>query len=121
VGIMDQTAVASGKAGHAMLLDCRNLSKQFIPIDSRDLRVVIANTMVRHELSGGEYAQRRKQCEEGVSFFRRSDPKVRALRDVSMAQVEAAHGKLADVVFRRCRHVVTENARTTQAADLLAH
>ena len=121
VGIMDQTAVASGKAGHAMLLDCRDLTKQFIPIDSRDLRVVIANTMVRHELSGGEYAQRRKQCEEGVSFFRRSDPKVKALRDVSMAKVEAARGKLADVVFRRCRHVVTENARTTQAADLLAH
>ena len=77
VGIMDQTAVASGKAGHAMLLDCRDLSKRFVPIDPKDLRVVIANTMVKHELTGGEYAERRKQCEEGVAFFRKSNPSIR--------------------------------------------
>ena len=120
VGIMDQTAVASGKAGHAMLLDCRDLSKQFIPIDPRDLRVVIANTMVKHELTGGEYAKRRKQCEEGVAFFQKSNPYVRALRDVTMAQVQAAEGKLSDVILRRCRHVVSENLRTTEAAECLS-
>ena len=120
VGIMDQTAVAFGKAGHAMLLDCRDLSKQFIPIDPRDLRVVIANTMVKHELTGGEYAKRRKECEEGVAFFRKSNPSVKALRDVTLAQVEAAEGALPDVIFRRCRHVVSENARTTAAAAQLS-
>ena len=120
VGIMDQTAVAAGKAGHVMLLDCRDLSKKFVPIDPRDLRVVIANSMVKHELRGGEYALRRKQCEEGVAFFRRRDPKVRALRDVTMQQIEAARGELPEVVFRRCRHVVGENARTTDAAAKLA-
>lgn len=120
VGIMDQTAVASGKAGHAMLLDCRDLSKRFVPIDPKDLRVVIANTMVKHELTGGEYAERRKQCEEGVAFFRKSNPAIRALRDVTMAQVEAAKGKLPDVVFRRCRHVVGENARAAEGAENLA-
>jgi galactokinase len=121
VGIMDQTAVASGKAGHAMLLDCRDLSKRFVPIDPKDLRVVIANTMVKHELTGGEYAQRRRQCEEGVAFFRKFNPAVRALRDVTMAQVEAAEGKLPDVVFRRCRHVVGEIARAADGAEKLAH
>ena len=120
VGIMDQTAVASGRAGHAMLLDCRDLSKRFIPIDPKDLRVVIANTMVKHELTGGEYAQRRKQCEEGVAFFRKTNPAVKALRDVTIPQVEAAKGKLSDVVFRRCRHVVGENLRATDGADRLA-
>lgn len=120
VGIMDQTAVASGKAGHAMLLDCRDLSKRFVPIDPKDLRVVIANTMVKHELTGGEYAERRKQCEEGVAFFRKSNPAIRALRDVTMAQVESAKGKLSDVVFRRCRHVVGENTRATEGAESLA-
>jgi galactokinase len=121
VGIMDQTIVASGKAGHAMLLDCRDLSKQFVPLDEREVKVVVVNSMVKHELTGGEYAKRRAQCEAGVRFFREQDPQVRALRDVSMAQVNAAEGKLDDVVFRRCRHVVSENARTTQAATKLGN
>ena len=119
VGIMDQTAVAGGKAGHAMLLDCRDLSRKFIPIDPRDLRVVIANTMVKHELTGGEYAERRRECEHAVAFFQRTNPRINALRDVTIGQVEAARGQLPDVVFRRCRHVVTEDERTTRAAELL--
>ena len=118
-GIMDQTIVAGGRAGSAMLLDCRDLSKRFIPIDPAALRVVIVNSMVKHELSGGEYAERRHQCEAGVAFFQRTDPKVKALRDVSMARVEQAKGELDDLTFRRCRHVVGEIARTTAAADAL--
>jgi galactokinase len=118
-GIMDQTIVASGKQGHAMLLDCRDLSQRFVPIDANELRVVIVNSMVRHELSGGEYADRRKQCEEGVAHFAVGHPGVRALRDVSIERVHAAKGKLSDVVFRRCRHIVSESARTVDAADKL--
>ncbi|HEX4796051.1 MAG TPA: galactokinase [Humisphaera sp.] len=118
-GIMDQTAVAAGKAGHAMLLDCRSLAKQFIPIDSRDLQIVIVNSMVHHELSGGEYAMRRHQCEEGVAYFHRLNPSVVALRDVTLAQVQEAEAKLSPVVFKRCRHVVSEIARTTAAAQKL--
>jgi galactokinase len=121
VGIMDQTIVAAGKAGHAMLLDCRDLSKQYVPLDTRELRVVIVNSMVKHELSEGEYAKRRQQCAEAVRFFQREDPAVKALRDVSLPEVEAAEGKLPDVIFRRARHVVTENARTTEAATQLGH
>jgi galactokinase len=119
VGIMDQTIVAAAKAGHAMLLDCRDLSKQFVPVDTKDLRVVVANSMVKHELSEGEYAKRRQQCQEGVRFFQRSNPAVRSLRDVSLPEVEAAKGKLDDVIFRRCRHVVSETARTAEAATQL--
>jgi galactokinase len=118
-GIMDQTIVAAGRAGTAMLLDCRDLSKQYVPIDPAALRVVIVNSMVKHELSGGEYAERRHQCEAGVAFFQKSLPEVKALRDVTMAQVQAAHGKLDDLTFRRCRHVVGEIARTTAAAEQL--
>jgi galactokinase len=119
VGIMDQTIVASARAGHVMLLDCRDLTKQHIALNSADLRVVIANSMVKHELSGGEYGERRHQCEEGVRFFQRENPSIKALRDVSINQVESAKGKLDDVVWRRCRHVVSEIARTTQFAALL--
>jgi galactokinase len=100
-----------------MLLDCRDLSKQFVPLDPNELRVVIANSMVKHELTGGEYGQRRRQCEESVAYFRRFDPSIRALRDVNLKQVEGAKGKLPDVVWRRARHVVTENARATSFAS----
>jgi galactokinase len=119
-GIMDQTIVTSGKAGHAMLLDCRDNSKQFIPLDGNELRVVIVNSMVKHELSGGEYAERRHQCEQAVAYFKTLDPAVKALRDVTMRQVEDAEGKLDDLTFRRARHVVGETARATQYATLLS-
>ena len=73
VGIMDQTIVAGGKAGHAMLLDCRNLSRQFVPLDTRELRVVIVNSMVRHELSEGEYGKRRQQWSYVTPYDSRFD------------------------------------------------
>jgi galactokinase len=118
-GIMDQMIVAGGRPNHAMLLDCRDLSKRFIPIDSRDLKVLVVNSMVKHELSGGEYAMRRKQCEEGVAILKRKYPEIRALRDVAMPQLESMHGQMSEVVFRRCRHVISENARTTDMAKKL--
>lgn len=118
-GIMDQTIVLGARAGHAMLLDCRDLSRQFIPLDGNELRVVIVNSMVKHELTAGQYALRRQQCEQGVAYFRSLDSSVRALRDVSMKQLEAARNNLDEVVYRRCRHVISENARTTEAATML--
>ncbi|HWB53016.1 MAG TPA: hypothetical protein VG722_02450, partial [Tepidisphaeraceae bacterium] len=75
---------------------------------------------VKHELSGGEYAQRRRQCEEAVKFFAKSNPKIRALRDVTMEDLNAAKGKLDSVVYRRAKHVVTENERTVDAATALS-
>lgn len=119
-GIMDQMIVSSAKEGHATLYDCRSGDKQFIAIDPNELRVVITNSMVKHELSGGEYAERRRQCEEAVAYFRQFSPKVKALRDITPQQVDAAKSALDDVVFRRARHVVTENQRTTEAAAALS-
>ncbi|MGH7214186.1 MAG: galactokinase, partial [Tepidisphaeraceae bacterium] len=123
VGIMDITIVAGAKPGQAMLLDCRDLSKQFIPLDPNELRIVIANSMVKHELGSGEYAQRRKQCEQGVRHFQQHYPSlsIKALRDVTMKMVETAAREetMDSVVLRRCRHVVGEIARTTEAAAKL--
>lgn len=118
-GIMDQTIVSCGKAGHAMLLDCRDYSKQFFPVHPEDLAVVIVNSMVKHELSGGEYAERRAQCEQAVAHFAKINPAIKALRDVSMEQVNQAQGDLSDVVFRRARHVVGENQRCLKFAEHL--
>ncbi len=119
-GIMDQMIVSSAKQGHATLYDCRTGHKTYVPLDPAELRVVIVNSMVKHELSGGEYAERRRQCEEGVRHFQKENPEVQALRDVTPQQVEAARSALSDVVYRRCRHVVTENLRATEAANALS-
>jgi galactokinase len=122
VGIMDMMIVATAKAGHATQYDCRSGARQFVKIDPNDLRVVIVNTMVKHELSGGEYAKRRRQCEEGVAYFQKQSPgaSIKALRDVTMKMIAEANGRLNDLILRRCRHVVSENARTIEAATVLA-
>jgi galactokinase len=122
VGIMDMMIVATAKAGHATQYDCRSAARQFVKIDPNDLRVVIANTMVKHELAGGEYAKRRRECEEGTAYFAKQHPgaSIKALRDVTMKMISEATGKLDDVILRRCRHVVSENLRTTEAVTALS-
>ena len=118
-GIMDQMIVAGGRIGHAMLLDCRSMQTRMVPVDSADVVVVVVNSMVRHELSGGEYAERRRQCEAAVDYFHSKVPTVTALRDVTVQQVIDAEGDLPDVTFRRARHVVTEIDRAARFADLM--
>jgi galactokinase len=118
-GIMDQTAVAGSRAGHAMLLDCRDRSKHFVPLDPKELRVVIANTMVHHELSDGAYAARVDSCKYAVSVFQQIDSSIRSLRDVTIEQVQNQKGRLDEVTYRRAKHVVSEIDRCRTASDLL--
>jgi len=113
VGIMDQFVSCHGKAGHAVLLDCRSLDYDLVAIPE-PVQFVICNTMVKHELSGGEYNVRRAQCEEGVRILSRSNPKIRALRDVTVHELQARRSDMSEVVFRRCLHVVKENDRVLE-------
>jgi galactokinase len=117
VGIMDQFVSCFGEEGRAVLIDCRSLDFTLVPIP-REVSFVICNTMVKHELSGGEYNRRREQCEEGVRLLSRFYPGIKALRDVSFDQLAAHEGDLPPLVYRRCLHVVRENERTLQAARL---
>jgi galactokinase len=117
-GIMDQFISCFGRANHGLLLDCRSLGYEFLAIDD-GVRIVICNTMVKHALAGGEYNDRRADCEAGVRFLRTHLPEVRALRDVSLSQLEQYGAQLPAVTFRRCRHVISENARTLEAAAAL--
>ena len=117
VGIMDQFISCLGKEGNALLLDCRSLQFELIPVPG-NVKLVICNTMVKHELSGGEYNTRREQCEEGVKVLSKYLPDVKALRDVSSKQLEAHADKLSSVIYNRCRHVIEENERTQLAAKL---
>ena len=119
VGIMDQFVSCMGRAAHAFLLDCRSLDFKFVPIPS-DLRLVVCNTMVRHNLAAGAYNQRRAECEEGVRYFAKWDRTVRALRDVSVEMLEKHANDLPPVIAKRCTHIVRENQRTLDAASALA-
>jgi len=118
VGIMDQFVSCLGKAGHALMLDCRSLDFKLIPIPG-NVRLVICNTMVKHEHAGGEYNRRREECEEGVGILTRWYPQIRALRDVSVQQLEEHAKDLPDTIYRRCLHVVRENQRVHDASRLL--
>jgi galactokinase len=117
-GIMDQFVSCHGRAGSAMLLDCRSLDFQLLRLPPK-VHLVICNTMARHELGSSEYNIRRSQCEEGVHQLSKALPGIRALRDVSLADLEEHRELLSAIVYKRCRHVVTENARTHWAAAAL--
>lgn len=110
-GVMDQFISACGQAGHALLLDCRSLETRLLPLSS-EASIVICNSMVRHQLTGGEYNERRAACEEGSRQLG-----ARALRDVSL---EALEGLPDELLRRRCRHVVSENLRVQNAAGALS-
>jgi galactokinase len=116
VGIMDQFVSCYGRASHALLLDCRSLQYEFVKLPP-DLQLVICNTMVRHELASGEYNARRAECEEGVRILRIVLPEIRALRDVTLSQLEEHRRILPPKVIARCRHVITENARVKSAVE----
>ena len=118
-GIMDQFISAHGRAGHALMLDCRSLDATSLPIPS-DVRLLISNTGVKHQHAAGEYNARRQQCEEGVHLLSSAIPGLQSLRDVGAAQLEQHKHLLPDLIYKRCRHVVTENERVLQMADSLA-
>jgi galactokinase len=119
VGIMDQFVACLGKARHALMLDCRSLAYQFVPIPA-GVSIVICNTMVRHKLAGGEYNVRRAECEEGVRLLAKGISGITALRDVSVAQLEKYGAELPEKIYQRCEHVVWENQRVLESSKALA-
>jgi galactokinase len=117
-GLMDQFISCFGQAGHALMLDCRLLDYQVLRLPE-SVKLVVCNTMVKHELAASEYNARRAECEEGVRLLAQKISNVRSLRDVTMNDLERFMSELPEVVYRRCRHVVSENDRVIQAAAAL--
>ena len=118
-GIMDQLIAVMGQAGHAMLLDCRNKLPTMIPMDDPSVSVLIVNSNVKHELTGSEYPDRRRQCEKAAQLLN-----VPMLRDATLLQLESARKQFeqepdGDLCYRRAKHVITENDRTTAMAEAL--
>lgn len=118
-GIMDQLTVSAAQKSHALLIDCRSLEVKHIDLNLPETTVVICNTNVKHELATSAYNERRRECEKTVTLLRKHLPTIRALRDVSVGDLKTHAEELPDVLYRRARHIVTENARTLEAAIAL--
>ena len=121
VGIMDQFAACLASSGHAILLDCRSLEHTRLPLPA-GITMVICNTMVKHGHSGGEYNERRAQCEEGVRVIKQYLPAIHALRDVSQTQLESLRTefrreRMSEMIYRRCHHIVSENERVLRIVE----
>ena len=120
VGIMDQFVSCFGKSNHAIFIDCRSLTHQAVPLPA-NIRLIVCNTMVKHEIASGAYNERRNSCEEAVAILAKVIPNIRALRDVTPDQLQQHAQLLPDMLFRRARHVVTENVRVIAARDALTN
>jgi galactokinase len=118
-GIMDQFISTMGKTGHALLLDCRSRIAKQIPFDEPSVAILIVNSNVKHELTGSEYPDRRRQCEKAARLLH-----VPMLRDATLQKLETDRSLFenepdGNLCFRRARHIVTENDRTLAMADAM--
>lgn len=117
-GIMDPFVSANARAGDALLLDTRSLESEYLPLP-RHATVVICNTMVKHDHATGGYNARRAECAAGTGLLAQRFENVRELRDATLEQLATVESDMPSDVYRRCRHVITENARTLAAATAL--
>lgn len=118
-GIMDQFASLMGRPEAAMLLDCRDLSYAPIPANFGKYTLLLVNSGVHHELAESAYGDRVRECAAGVALLQRVHPGVVRLRDVTSPMLEAQRNEFDELIFNRCRYVVSENERVHQACELL--
>ena len=117
-GVMDQFASALSRQGHALFLDCRDLSFRHVPLKA-DVKIVVSNSGVKRALTQSEYEIRLKQCRQAVAQLGSTGLAVKSLREVDLDDLEEAREALGGLLFRRARHVVSENQRTLEAVQAL--
>lgn len=118
-GIMDQYASVFGHQDSALLLDCKTLTHEILPVSLGDYRIMLIDTKVKHSLASTAYNDRRASCEAGVSILQKYFPKVHSLRDVSRTMLDQHQDEMGEEVYIKCAFVVDEIARTMRAAALL--
>ncbi len=117
-GIMDQFISINAKENHALLLDCRDLSYKLAPIPDH-VALVIANTMVKHSVAGGDYPTRRRESEAGCAVIASHRPGVPFLRDATLEDLDKWGSEMAPKSYLRSKHVISENLRTVAACEAL--
>ena len=118
-GIMDQYANLLGKKNTVILLDCKNITHEYIPLNIEEYEIVLINTKVHHSLAASEYNQRRKECEKGLKILKEKI-NIQSFRDIKNPdELIGFKGKMGNDVYMRCLYVVEEIARTQEAANFL--
>ena len=117
-GIMDQYAIAAAQRGKALLLDCRSMRIRQIDLPG-ELSFILTDSGERHSLADGSYNERAAECAAAVSILAKEVPQVTSLRDVNAAMLEQYRGELGELLYRRCRHVITENQRVSDTVAAL--
>jgi galactokinase len=112
-GIMDQYVSVFGESGKAIRIDCRSITHEAAPLPA-DVAIIAVNSMVKHDLGASEYPVRVRECQQAVEAIQKSFPEVRSLRDVSPDMLERTQKAMPEVVYRRARHVVTEDERVVR-------
>ena len=118
-GIMDQFASMNGVEGHAMFLDCRDLSYSQIPIQTEDYQLLLINTNVKHQLADSAYNKRKEECNEGLAIIQNEFPKVNSLRDVDLQHLNRIKDNMPETVYKRCHYVIEENARVAASKSAI--
>ncbi len=119
VGIMDMYASLFSKEGSVMLLDCRNCTHKYLPLNLGDHEILLIDTKVKHTLASSGYNDRRAACEEGVTILQKRFDHVKSLRDVNQSMLGSIKQEMDEMVFKRCFYIVTEIERIQKAAELL--
>ncbi len=118
-GVMDQFSNLHGKEGNAILLDCSDLSYDYIPIIPEDYQFLLINTNVKRQLSNSPYNQRKKACKTGLETIRKQFPKVESLGKATATQLNSVKNKLSSEVYNRCMYVIEENERVKLSKEAL--
>lgn len=118
-GIMDQFASVFGKAGHLMRLDTKSMEFEYFPFDPQGYRLVLLDTLVKHELASSAYNKRRESCERAAAAIAKNHPEVHFLRDASMQMLDEVKGEISEEDYMRAEYVIEETQRVLDVCDAL--
>jgi len=116
-GIMDQFASVFGKKEHLIRLDCRSLEYVYVPFHTKDIKILLFDTRIKHSLADSAYNLRREQCEKGVSLIQEFHPEVKSLRDASQEMLDNYVKAIDQIVYRRCTYIVSEIQRLLNGCE----
>ena len=118
-GIMDQFASVFGKKDHLIRLDCRSLEYQYFPFEAKGYRLVLVDSVVKHELASSAYNKRRQSCETVVAAIQNRHPHVEFLRDCNCDMLEEVKAEISEEDYMRAKYVIEEIQRVLDVSDAL--
>lgn len=118
-GIMDQFASVFGKEGHLMRLDCKSMEYEYYSFNPKGYRLLLVDSVVKHELASSAYNKRRESCEAAVAAIAKRYPEVKFLRDASMAQLDEVKSEISEEDYMRAEYVIGEVQRVLDVCDAL--